>query len=54
MVILILFNIFFQKEQILKQKTIIFFIVFFNGKTAIDLAKNNKIKEILKNAKKNK
>jgi ankyrin repeat protein len=30
------------------------FIIFFHGKTAIDLTNNNKIKEILKNVKKNK
>jgi ankyrin repeat protein len=30
------------------------FIIFLNGKTSINLANNDKIKEILKNAKKNK
>jgi ankyrin repeat protein len=38
MVILILFNIFFQKEQILKQKTIIFYLNHIHGNTSLILA----------------
>jgi ankyrin repeat protein len=35
MVILILFNILFQKEQILKQKTIIFSLIHLYGNTSL-------------------
>jgi ankyrin repeat protein len=37
-----------------KDNIIFHYLLFFNWKTAIDWADNDKIKEILKNAKKNK
>jgi ankyrin repeat protein len=41
MVILILFNILFQKEQILKQKTMIFSIIHLYGMTSLIYASMN-------------